>query len=426
MTISNTGVTAIGAGKVTNAMLAGSIDLTSKVTGVLPLANGGTGLSSVGTNGQLLSSNGTGIVWTNPTATVTASTISGTTLASNVVTSSLTSVGTIISGVWSGTAIASNNIASALTGKTYNGLTPTEQATGFTLAGGTTSKTLTVSNDATVSGTNTGDQTITLTGDVTGSGTGTFTSTIGTGKVTNAMLAGSIDLTSKVTGVLPLANGGTGLSSVGTNGQVLSSNGTGIVWTNPTATVTANTLSGTTLASNVVSSSLTSLGTITSGVWSGTAIASNNIASALNGKTYNGLTPTAQTTGFTLAGGTTSKTLTVTNDATVSGTNTGDQTITLTGDVTGSGTGTFTSTIGAGKVTNAMLAGSIDLTSKVTGILPVANGGTGSSTQNFVDLSNTQTVAGAKTFSGATTTISGNLTGGNAATSTLAGFACQY
>ena len=35
----------------------------------------------------------------------------------------------------------------------------------------------------------------------------------------------------------------------------------------------------------------------------------------------------------------------------------------------------------------------------VTGIVPVANGGTGSATQNFVDLSTTQTVAGAKTFS---------------------------
>ena len=44
---------------------------------------------------------------------------------------------------------------------------------------------------------------------------------------------------------------------------------------------------------------------------------------------------------------------------TSSGTNTGDQTITLTGDVTGTGTGSFVATIGALKVTNAMLAGSI-------------------------------------------------------------------
>jgi hypothetical protein len=36
---------------------------------------------------------------------------------------------------------------------------------------------------------------------------------------------------------------------------------------------------------------------------------------------------------------------------------------------------------------------------RFSGTLPVANGGTGSATQNFVDLTNTQTVGGAKTFS---------------------------
>jgi hypothetical protein len=41
----------------------------------------------------------------------------------------------------------------ALTGKTYNGLTPAALATGFTLAGGTTSKTLTISNTLTLAGT---------------------------------------------------------------------------------------------------------------------------------------------------------------------------------------------------------------------------------------------------------------------------------
>ena len=41
----------------------------------------------------------------------------------------------------------------------------------------------------------------------------------------------------------------------------------------------------------------------------------------------------------------------------------------------------------------------LPLTTGVTGILPVANGGTGSSTQNFVDLTTNQTIAGAKIFS---------------------------
>ena len=71
---------------------------------------------------------------------------------------------------------------------------------------------------------------------------------------------------------------------------------------------------------------------------------------------------------------------TLKTDLGLTGTNSGDQTITLTGDVTGSGTGSFAATIGDGKVTNAMLAGNIDLTSKVTGSLPVTNGGTGRNT----------------------------------------------
>lgn len=76
----------------------------------------------------------------------------------------------------------------AITPSTINGLTLTALSTGFTVAGGTTSKTLTVPLDATVSGTNTGDQTITLTGGVTGSGTGSFAATV----ITNANLTGDV------------------------------------------------------------------------------------------------------------------------------------------------------------------------------------------------------------------------------------------
>ena len=44
--------------------------------------------------------------------------------------------------------------------------------------------------------------------------------------------------------------------------------------------------------------------------------------------------------------------------------------------------------------------GNTNLASEVTGVLPIANGGTGSATQNFVDLTTGQTIAGAKVFSG--------------------------
>ena len=54
-------------------------------------------------------------------------------------------------------------------------------------------------------------------------------------------------------------------------------------------------------------------------------------------------------------------------------------------------------------------AGTVDLTSEITGILPIANGGTGSASQNFVDLTTGQSVAGDKTLSG-TINVTGKLT----------------
>ena len=129
---------------------------------------------------------------------------------------------------------------------------------------------------------------------------------------------------------------------------------------------------------------------------------------------------------------------------------TGNQTISLSGEVTGSGTTAIATTIANNAVTSAKIAdgtvdnadlanmaalsvkgnatnaaaaptdiaaandnevlrrsgtaigfGSVNLASSsaVTGILPVANGGTGSSSQNWVDLTTNQTAAGVKTWS---------------------------
>ncbi len=106
---------------------------------------------------------------------------------------------------------------------------------------------------------------------------------------------------------------------------------------NITVNAAAGGLTGATLNSGVISSSLTSLGTVTSGTWQATAVADSYIASA---STWH-----AKQDALAFGAG-------LTNTA-----------------------GTIT--IGAGAITNSMLAGSIDLTSKVTGALPAANGGTG-------------------------------------------------
>jgi len=50
--------------------------------------------------------------------------------------------------------------------------------------------------------------------------------------------------------------------------------------------------------------------------------------------------------------------------------------------------------------------GPVNLTTDVTGILPITNGGTGSATQNFVDLTTAQSIAGLKNFTDALTITS--------------------
>jgi len=60
--------------------------------------------------------------------------------------------------------------------------------------------------------------------------------------------------------------------------------------------------------------------------------------------------------------------------------------------------------------------GKVGLTTHIGGVLPIANGGTGSATLNFVDLTAAQTVAGAKTFTApiviSNTTVSTSTTTG--------------
>ena len=71
--------------------------------------------------------------------------------------------------------------------------------------------------------------------------------------------------------------------------------------------------------------------------------------------------------------------------------------------ITPNGTGDIVIGSGSGfvKLTSGILSNQtlIDVTSEVSGVLPIANGGTGSSTQNFVDLTTAQTVSGVKTLS---------------------------
>jgi len=131
----------------------------------------------------------------------------------------------------------------AITPTTVNGLTLASQATGFTIAGGTTSKTLTLGGDATLSGTNTGDQTITLTGDVTGSGTGSFATTIANNAVTDAKVVDALTINTSIAGTfsatanpgLTVGNGTTGYLKIG--GSTISDAAGNLTFSSDTAIV---------------------------------------------------------------------------------------------------------------------------------------------------------------------------------------------
>ena len=350
-----------------------TITLTGDVTGTgtgtftTTLSNSGVTANTYGSSTliPLITVDAKGRITNASTASIIADagTLTGTSLASTITGSSLTSVGTITSGVWSGTAIADNKIASALTGKTYNGLTLSSVTNGFTITGGTTPATLTVPSNASVAGTNTGDQTIALTGDITGSGTGTFTTTLANSGVT-ANTYGSSTLIPSIT--------------VDAKGRVTLASTASII-------ANAGTLTGTTLNATVTGSSLTSVGTITSGTWSGSTIA-----------VANGGTGVTTSTGSGSVVLNTSPSITSAN---------------LTTPIIGAATGTslsLSSTLAAG-------ASTFSSTVNVSGATTLTTLSAGASTLASATISGNQTVGGTLGVTGATT-LSSSLTAG---TSTL-------
>ncbi|MHA8105676.1 hypothetical protein [Aquirufa sp. 5-AUSEE-100C1] len=70
-----------------------------------------------------------------------------------------------------------------------------------------------------------------------------------------------------------------------------------------------------------------------------------------------------------------------------------------------------------GTIATADIANASITNAKISGPISIANGGTGSATQNFVDLTTNQTIAGTKTFS---STITGDISGNAGTATTLA------
>lgn len=176
-----------------------NLDAGKITTGTLAIARGGTGLGTTPTNGQLLIGNGTG--YTLATITGTASRLDVTngsgSITLNISTSyvgqnTITTLGTITTGVWNGTAIAAAN-------------------------GGTGQTTYVIGDILYASATNALSR---LAGVATGNA-------LISGGVGAAPSWGKIGLTTHVSGTLAIGNGGTGLTGTPTNGQLLIGNGSG-------------------------------------------------------------------------------------------------------------------------------------------------------------------------------------------------------
>lgn len=239
---------------------------------------------TVNAQGQLTAASGNAVV-------APAGTLSGTTLNSAVVTSSLTTVGTIGTGTWAGTSIA---IAHGGTGQTsataaFNALSPMT-ASGDIIYGGTSGAGTRLAANSTA----TNEYLQSVSSGVPAWAQVAFSDLSGTAAAAQLPLAttgafGAVKPDgSTITisgGVISSVGGGSSAFSALTSstnttaamvvgsGATLAASGSGTI----TATaVPASGITGTTLASSVVTSSLTTVGTITTGTWTGTSIAVAN------------------------------------------------------------------------------------------------------------------------------------------------------
>ena len=177
----------------------------------------------------------------------------------------------------------------------------------------------------------------------------------------------------------------------------------GVVTTAAQTFAGAKTFSATTTISDVTDATSTSDGALM--VAGGASIAKNLYVGGLTASkavftdANKGLTSTG-TLGID-QGGTGASTKVTAFDALSPMTTAGDL---IYGGTSGSGTRLGIGSAGTVLRSNgsAPIWGAVTLTTDVTGVLPIENGGTGSSTQNFVDLTSVQTIAGNKTFSGTT------------------------
>lgn len=352
----------------------------------------------------------------NITVTAAAGTLTGSTLASGVTASSLTSVGTLTGLTMGGNIAMGNNKITGLGAPTADGDAATKLyvdtvsaginvheavkyattgalGTAGNLVGGTITTTyangtsglgatLTIATSSNWTAITIDGQSLTVTDRVLikdqaanlQNGIYPVTQVGAVGNTTSFIFTRAVDndqspeidagdLTYVVSGT---ANGGDGWVQTAANVTVGT---TGVVWTQfsgsgavPLATTTAPGIASFPAAQFSVSGAgAVQIDNLSGGLITSGTVLDGRIASALTGKTYNGLTLTAATTGFTIAGGTTSKTLTVSNTLTLAGTDSSTLNI-GTGGTLGSAAFTATSAYLAAGVTSLPSVNSVNST----------------------------------------------------------------
>jgi hypothetical protein len=216
---------------------------TGSGTGILPVISGGTGLGTIPTNGQLLIGNGTGytlntlgvgagISVTNGLGTIT--------LANTGVLSNIAGAGISVSSATGNVVINNIGVLSFSSGTT--GLTPATASTGAVVLAGT----LIAANGGT------GFASYAV-GDLLYANTTTTLAKLPDVATGNALISGGVNtapswgkigLTTHVSGVLPIANGGTNGSATPTSFGV--AYGTGMAYAFTAAGTTGQVLTATT------------------------------------------------------------------------------------------------------------------------------------------------------------------------------------
>jgi len=357
--------------------------LTSNVTGTLPAANGGTGLASYAVGDLLYASGSTAI----------------SALADVATGSALISGGVGVAPSWGKVGLATHvsgtlpiaNGGTGSTSTTYCSLTTNVTGTLPIANGGTGSTStaycsLTTNVTGTLPATNggTGNTSYTIGDLLYASGSTTLSkladvatgNTLISGGVGVAPSWGKVGLNTHVSGTLPVANGGTGQTSY-TDGQLLIGNTTGNTLTKGTLTAGSGI--------NIINGGGTiTIEAITGGVGTVTSVGVSG-----------------GTTGITVSGSpvTTSGTITLGGTLVAANGGTGQSSYAI-GDLLYASTTSDLSkladvatgnTLLSGGVNTAPAWGKVGLTTHVSGTLPIANGGTGSTSTTYCSLASNVT-----------------------------------